>query len=1172
MAAILKVRRPVRNNNTGASGYKLLDGLLALILVCVLVYNNKADNQQTVSRHFDSSGRNLVAGISCQSDIIDTKETVLFLLYHQPARQIASCRQPSLTRLIVLHLLLLSGDLELNPGPKDQGIIEYPCGKCGAEVTWEANAIFCDGCEHWLHTECINMSLGQYHSLAGHTTSWICGDCGMMNISTSLFNSGPVHTSNSYHPLSDATSDTADSITFDPTTSPGAPMHTSSPHSRNITRRCPSPRVLTVLNVNCQSIIAKRGLFEHMIDSVKPDIVVGTESWLSPQIASSECLPTDDYHVERRDRQGDPHGGVFILAKKDLIMSRATELETDCELLWCKIDLCGSKTLYVGAYYRPHEGDELSLQQLETSLGRMESDKEVILAGDLNFPGWDWKNKVVKQCHYPTLHHKLGEMLDDRGLEQLVTEPTRGENILDLVITTNPTRCMKTTVIPGVSDHDIVLTEYDTRPIRHKQFRRQIPLYKKADWDSIRQHLENTYNIMRDRAENMSTQDLWTMFKEALLQGVKDHIPHRHTKGKDQLPWITVQIRRMMKKRDRLWRQYRDKKDVRYLERSKDMKAVIQREMRKAYWTYVDSIITPDTEGGEYNSMKRFWTFIKHRRKDNTGVASLKDNGKLTSDPKEKADILNKQFESVFTRDHSTDTERETSQYPTMADIAISEQGVLKLLQGLKIHKAPGPDGISPRVLKELSTTIAPMLTLIFQKSYDTGEVPTDWREANVAPIYKKGNKSEAVNYRPVSLTCIACKLLEHIVTSSIMQHAKQYDILYHLQHGFREKRSCETQLLEFVTDLSNNMQSGKQTDVLIMDFSKAFDKVSHTRLVSKLERYGIQGRTNNWIKAFLQDRHQQVVVEGQRSYSAHVRSGVPQGSVLGPSLFLFYINDLPTNLTSTVRLFADDTVAYLTIRSDRDHDKLQSDLDKLAQWEAKWKMEFHPKKCQVMHITRQRKPRISPYTLHGHVLERVDEAKYLGVTVTSDLRWKSHVQNVANKASRSLGFLRRNLRTSSQALKTTAYFTLVRPHLEYACTVWDPYTQQDIKQIEAVQRRAARYVLNRNHATSSVGAMLEQLGWPTLQQRRKQSRLQMMYKITNDLVAIKKDSYMKPITRQTRRTTSSQGYIIPHSSADYHLFSFFPRTLREWMDLPPDVASAPSLEAFKERVAKAAF
>ena len=160
--------------------------------------------------------------------------------------------------------------------------------------------------------------------------------------------------------------------------------------------------------------------------------------------------------------------------------------------------------------------------------------------------------------------------------------------------------------------------------------------------------------------------------------------------------------------------------------------------------------------------------------------------------------------------------------------------------------------------------------------SYDTGEVPTDWREANVAPIYKKGNKSEAVNYRPVSLTCIACKLLEHIVTSSIMQHAKQYDILYHLQHGFQEKRSCETQLLEFVTDLSNNMQSGKQTDVLIMDFSKAFDKVSHTRLVSKLERYGIQGRTNNWIKAFLQDRHQQVVVEGQRSYSAHVRSGVP--------------------------------------------------------------------------------------------------------------------------------------------------------------------------------------------------------------------------------------------------------------------------------------------------------
>ena len=148
---------------------------------------------------------------------------------------------------------------------------------------------------------------------------------------------------------------------------------------------------------------------------------------------------------------------------------------------------------------------------------------EDILAGDLNFPGWDWKQKVVKQRHYLTLHHKLGEKLDDRGLEQLITEPTCGENILDLVIATDPTRCMKTTVILGVSDHDTVLIEYDTRPIRHKQFRRKIPLYKKAKWDRIRQQVESTYDNMKERNEYTSAQDLWTMFKEALLQGVKDH-------------------------------------------------------------------------------------------------------------------------------------------------------------------------------------------------------------------------------------------------------------------------------------------------------------------------------------------------------------------------------------------------------------------------------------------------------------------------------------------------------------------------------------------------------------------------------------------------------------------------------------------------------------------------
>ena len=280
-------------------------------------------------------------------------------------------------------------------------------------------------------------------------------------------------------------------------------------------------------------------------------------------------------------------------------------------------------------------------------------------------------------------------------------------------------------------------------------------------------------------------------------------------------------------------------------------------------------------------------------------------------------------------------------------EINIACTGVLKLLQKLNLNKAAGPDNIRPKILKELAPEIAPILTIIFRKSLETGEVPPDWRSANVRPVYKKGDRHKAENYRPISLTCICCKLMEHIITSHIMNHADKNNILYPLQHGFRSKRSCETQLIEFIDEVTTNMSAGKQTDVLIMDFSKAFDKVSHSLLVHKLDHYGIRGKTNTWIQNFLSDRSQAVVVDGEKSSCIDVDFGVSQSSVLGPSLFLFYINDMPCGLKSTVRLFADDTIAYLTVTSEAYTVDLQPDLNDLGIWEKKWKMEFHPDKCK---------------------------------------------------------------------------------------------------------------------------------------------------------------------------------------------------------------------------------
>ena len=415
---------------------------------------------------------------------------------------------------------------------------------------------------------------------------------------------------------------------------------------------------------------------------------------------------------------------------------------------------------------------------------------------------------------------------------------------------------------------------------------------------------------------------------------------------------------------------------------------------------------------------------------------------------------------------------------------------------------------------------------------------------------------------KPVSIS-VYCKLMEHIITSHVMNHADSQRMLYPLQHGFRCGVSCETQLIEFIDDITTNMEAGKQTDCIVMDFSKAFDKVSHSLVMHKLNHYGIGGNTNRWINAFLSSRTQSVVVEGVKSEPIDVVSGVPQGSVLGPSLFLFYINDLPVGLRSKVRLFADDTIVYLVVSSLTDALIIQEDLNMLAAWEEKWMMKFHPDKCHVLSITRKLHPVKHQYTLHGHILEAVDSAKYLGITITSDLRWKNHISQVCSKANKTLDFLKRNLNIASTTVKRNAYTSLVRPLVEFACTAWDPYHSTQSHRLEMVQRRAARYVTNRHHNRSSVSDMISHLNWKSLEERRKNARLAMLYKMTNNMVNIDTEERLIPPNRYSRNMHQRSFRVFYHRS-DFRKESFFPRTIRDWNALPPAVASAESLGVFK--------
>ena len=290
----------------------------------------------------------------------------------------------------------------------------------------------------------------------------------------------------------------------------------------------------------------------------------------------------------------------------------------------------------------------------------------------------------------------------------------------------------------------------------------------------------------------------------------------------------------------------------------------------------------------------------------------------------------------------------------------------------------------------------------------------------------------------------------------------------------------------------------------MILDFSKAFDKVSHRHLLLKLEHHGVRGPTLSWIGDFLTNRTQRVMIEGTLSEAAPVTSGVLQGSVLGPLLFLCYINDLPACVSSHIRLFDDDCLLYRTINAQHDTVILQEDLNTSQQWEAKWLTSFNPDKCEVLRVTNKRKHILhTQYKIHDRILNIVDRTKYLGVTIQSKLNWKPHINNITKKANNIIAFLQRNLSRCPRPVKEQAYKTYVRPILEYAFTVWDPHTIELTNHLEMVQRRAARFVTADHRRRHSVTVLLNQLQWQTLLQRRTHSKLTMLYRIHHQLVAI---------------------------------------------------------------------
>jgi hypothetical protein len=603
-------------------------------------------------------------------------------------------------------------------------------------------------------------------------------------------------------------------------------------------------------------------------------------------------------------------------------------------------------------------------------------------------------------------------------LQQHVMEPTRQResdtpHILDLVITNDQFISDITYLSPlGCSDHSVLTfscsLELDLELARNDDKWN----FHKGNYNDLRCYLRRNWDIEFQGVDNAN--DLWIKFKTIIMEGMDKYIPQKNSKVgchgfRPRLH--TVQpfndnIKKMINKKHRAWTRVIETRTAEANKKFKKIRNKVRSETRKL-------IIAEQADIAKCckSNPKICWKFVKSKTNYRSGVGDLKftnTNGDevLTRNDNDKADALVGFFSEVFTKEDNDiieDLKPHTCTYP-IGEFSFKEEDIFKKLKTLKVDKSPGMDGIHPRVLYELREELVYSLRVIFETSLNSGTLPLDWKLGVVTAIYKKGVKTDMGNYRPVSLTSIVCKVMESLLRDHIMSYLTINKLISNRQYGFMKGRSTAMQMLHMLDKWTEYLESGGQIDTIYTDFEKAFDKVPHRRLMNKLRTFGLNPKIVQWMKSFLMDRKQCVRVNGKYSRWMPVISGIPQGTILGPLMFLVYINDMPDIFNGDVEayLFADDAKLFKFIKVANDQLILQNNIDELVKWSDRWLMKLSVKKCRQKPFGRDINSKYD-YTItvnQNAVSLGTDEyITDLGVILDEELKFSHHIHEKIKKS-----------------------------------------------------------------------------------------------------------------------------------------------------------------------------
>jgi len=893
----------------------------------------------------------------------------------------------------------------------------------------------------------------------------------------------------------------------------------------------------------------KIDLLQATVLDLLPDVIGITESWTHENVLDSE-LNISGFQLFRCDRKNGLKGGGVLLYVRDTLNPVEHHTHTDYgEHVWCKVN-----DLLIGLCYRSDNlaivghNNEAELRQVLHEV----SDRHVLVMGDFNYPGIDW----ISSTTVPSAGLGAVEFLqtvESCFLTQHVQTPTRADAVLDLVLSRDPDLVSDINVLHplSTSDHNMIqFTVHLDHEVCYDE--KELRDYKKGDYDEIRSSLAN---VDWDTFMSGSVNDSWLRFKDLLHRLIEDHVPLRVSTKKHSVKkpiWMTHKALKLVRKKRKVFTKYKDDHHPAVKAACKAAKSEI-RSARKNFERKLAQNIKQD--------LKSFYAYARSKSKCKVHAGPLTNNdGITTSSTTEMATVFNDYFASVFTtEDISNLPSAPDTTNVQCSDISFTVQEVFNNLLKLRPDKASGPDNLLPRFLIEIKDHIAYPLYLLFRKSLDDSSVPDDWKRADVSPIFKKGNRNKVENYRPISLTSQICKLFESIIRDAVVKHLETNQLIHDSQHGFRKGRSCLTNLLTFLDKVTSYMDSGKDVDVVFLDFAKAFDKVPHQRLLQKLMSHGITGKLFHWIANWLTDRTQRVCINGSISDWIPVLSGVPQGSVLGPILFLIFINDLDTGITNWILKFADDTKMFGPVCSHDDYVAFQEDLNRLFSWTTDWQMTFNIDKCKIMHFGRNNKA--YSYSLDGLPLTEVTEEKDLGVIISKDMKVSQQCSSAYSKANRILGVINRTISYKSTDIMLPLYKSAVRPHLEYCTTAWSPHYVKDKELIERIQHRFTRMIPEIKDLPYTE--RLRRLNLWTLEGRRVRADLIEVFKMINGLTNVNFEAFFEFDTN-CRTRGHARKLKKNRFNRDLRQHFFTERIINIWNNLDNQTVLASSLNNFK--------